>query len=53
METCFGVETDCRCCRVEEAMVTERGERERNTQGYAQREHFPKAIGWKVRGRFS
>ena len=47
MEIWFRGETNCGCCRGEGAMVTEKGERERSTQGNAQREHYSKATDLK------
>ena len=43
----FRGETECGCCRGEGTMVIKKGKRERSTQGNAQGEHFPKAIGWE------
>ena len=40
----LGAERDCECCVGVEAVVAEKGERERSTQGKPQGECFPKAI---------
>lgn len=47
METWFEVETDHWYCREVGALVMEKGDRKRSTQGMAQGEHLPKAIGWE------
>ena len=43
----FGGEMNCRCCRREEALVTEGSKTERGAQGIAQGKHFPKTIDWQ------
>ena len=46
-ETWYREEMDHGCSGVEGTRVTEKGKRERSTQGDAEGETFPKAIGWE------
>ena len=48
MEIWFRAERDPKCYRGEEAVVTEKGESQRSTQGNAWKE--PKPLTWKTRG---
>ena len=50
-EMWFRGEMDHRCCRGEEAVVLEKGERKRSTQGNTKGECFPKAIGLENKRR--
>ena len=51
VERCFSREWDPRQCGGEEAVIGEKGKRERSTQENEQGEHSPELIGWeKKRG---